>query len=118
MELKIIKSEQEYELALERLNELFDSKPDTPEGNEAEILALIIGKYEDEHYPIDPPDPIEAIKFHMDQMNLERKELIKILGYETRVSEILSKKRKLNLNMIRNLHFKLKIPYETLMREY
>ena len=118
MELKLIKTEEEYGAALERLNEIFDSEPDTPEGNEAEILALIIEKYEDENYPILPPDPIDAIEFRMDQMDLERKDLVKILGYRTRVSEIFSKKRKLNLNMIRKLHNELNIPYESLMGEY
>lgn len=118
MELKLIKTEEEYETALERLNEIFDAEPDTAEGDEAEILALIVEKYEDEHYPILPPDPIEAIKFRMDQMDMERKDLVKILGYRTRVSEIFSKKRKLNLNMIRKLHHELNIPYESLMGEY
>jgi len=118
MELKILKTEEEFELALERLNEIFDAEPETPEGDEAEILALIIEKYEDEHYPVYPPDPIEAIKFRMDQMGLQAKDLVKIFGYRTRVSEIFSKKRKLNLNMIRKLHHELKIPYESLMSEY
>ena len=118
MELKIIKTEEEYEIALERLDEVFDAEDGTPEGNEADILALIVEKYEDEHYQIEAPDPIEAIKFRMDQLDLKGKDLVEIFGYRTRVSEIFAKKRKLNLNMIRKLHEKLSIPYESLMKEY
>ena len=118
MNLKIIKSEKEYEQALERLDYVFDAPPDTPEGDEAELLVLLIEKYEDENYPIDAPDPIEAIKFRMEQLNLKNKDLAAVLGYRSRVSEILSKKRKLNLNMIRNLHEKLNIPYESLIQNY
>ena len=118
MELKIIQTEEEYEIALERLNEVFDAEDGTPEGNEAGILALIVEQYEDEYYPIEAPDPIEAIKFRMEQMDLKRKDLVDIFGYRTRISEIFARKRKLNLNMIRKLHEVLSIPYESLMKEY
>jgi HTH-type transcriptional regulator/antitoxin HigA len=118
MRTKIIKTEKEYEQTLKRFEELFDSIPGTDEGDEAELLALLIEKYEDEHFPIDPPNPLEAIKFRMEQMNLKQKDLASILGYKSRVSEIFSKKRKLNLRMIRELHKKLKIPYEALLNEY
>ncbi|MBN1251830.1 MAG: helix-turn-helix domain-containing protein, partial [Bacteroidales bacterium] len=77
--------------------------------------SILIEKFEDEHYPIGPPDPIEAIKFRMEQMDMKKSDLAEIIGYKSRVSEILSRKRKLSLNMIRRLHKKLKIPYETLM---
>jgi HTH-type transcriptional regulator / antitoxin HigA len=102
MKIKIIKTEEEYNKALKRLEVVFDSPADTPEGDEADILGLLIEKYEDEHYPIDAPDPIEAIKFRMEQMNMNNKDLAKIIGYKSRVSEIFSRKRKLNLRMIRN----------------
>jgi HTH-type transcriptional regulator/antitoxin HigA len=77
----------------------------------------LIEKYEDEHYPIEAPDPIEAIKFRMEQMDMNNQDLAEVIGYKSRVSEIFNRKRKLTLNMIRNLHKKLKIPYESLMAE-
>ena len=79
---------------------------------------MLIENYENEHYPIGPPDPIEAIKFRMEQMGMKKKDLAEVIGYKSRVSEILSRKRKLTLTMIRNLHEKLKIPYESLMTDY
>ena len=118
MDIKAIKTEEDYQKALKRLEVIFDASIDSPEGDEAEILSILIEKYEDEHFPIDAPDPLEAIKFRMEQMNLKQKDLACILGYKSRVSEIFSKKRKLNLRMIRDLHKKLKIPYEALMNEY
>ena len=118
MNIKLIKTEKDYEQALERLEEIFDAYPGTSDEDEAEILSILIEKYEDEHYPIEAPDPIEAIKFRMEQMGLRNTELTDIIGYKSRVSEILSKKRKLTLRMIRNLHDKLKIPYEALMSDY
>lgn len=117
MVIKVIKTEGEYAIALKRLEELFDSPVDCPEGDEAELLSLLIEKYEDEHYPIDAPDPIEAIKFRMEQMDMSNQDLAEIIGYKSRVSEIFNRKRKLSLNMIRNLHKKLNIPYESLMKE-
>ena len=118
MKIKVIKTEEEYNKALKRLEAIFDALPDTPEGDEAELLGILIEKYEDEHYPIDSPDPIEAIKFRMEQMNMDNKDLAEIIGYKSRVSEIFSRKRKLNLDMIRRLHERLKIPYESLLKEY
>jgi len=82
------------------------------------LLSLLIEKYEDEHYPIEAPDPVEAIKFRMEQTGMTKKELAEVIGYRSRVSEILNRKRKLNLKMIRNLHEKLNIPYESLIKEY
>jgi HTH-type transcriptional regulator / antitoxin HigA len=104
--------------ALKRLEIVFDSPADTPEGDEADILGLLIEKYEDEHYPIEAPDPIEAIKFRMEQMNMDNNDLAKVIGYKSRVSEIFNRKRKLNLKMIRKLHDKMKIPYESLIADY
>ncbi|MCX6237552.1 MAG: helix-turn-helix domain-containing protein [Bacteroidia bacterium] len=118
MDIKVIKTEEEYCQALKRLEAVFDSPADSPEGDEAEILAILIEKYEDEYYPIEAPDPIEAIKFRMEQMNLDNQDLAEIIGYKSRVSEIFNRKRKLNLKMIRNLHEKLKIPYESLIKDY
>ena len=118
MKLKVIKTEKEYLNALKRLEVIFDSSADTPEGDEADILGLLIEKYEEEHYPIEAPDPIEAIKFRMEQMDMDNNDLAKIIGYKSRVSEIFNRKRKLNLKMIRNLHDKMKIPYESLLADY
>jgi HTH-type transcriptional regulator/antitoxin HigA len=117
MKVKIIKTEVEYNLALKRLEVIFDAQIDTPEGDEAELLSILIEKYEDDHYPIQAPDPIEAIKFRMEQMNMNKQDLAKVIGYKSRVSEIFNHKRKLTLKMIRNLHEKMKIPYESLITD-
>ncbi|WP_373494138.1 type II toxin-antitoxin system HigA family antitoxin [Aquiflexum sp.] len=118
MEIKAIKTEEDYNQALKRLEKIFHAPMESKEGDEAEILSILIEKYEDEHYPIDAPDPIEAIKFRMEQMGMDNKDLAEIIGYKSRVSEIFSRKRKLTLKMIRNLHEKLKIPYESLITDY
>lgn len=118
MNIKAIKNEKDYTRALSRLEEIFHAPADTLEGDEAEVLSILIEKYEDDHYPINAPDPIEAIKFRMEQMEMKKKDLAEIIGYKSRVTEVLSKKRKLSLKMIRNLHEKLKIPYESLLSEY
>jgi HTH-type transcriptional regulator/antitoxin HigA len=118
MKIKVIKTEEDYTKALKRLEVIFDAPANTSDGDEAEILGILIEKYEDEHYPIDPPDPIEAIKFRMEQMEMDKKDLAKIIGYKSRVSEIFTRKRKLNLEMIRRLHDKMKIPYESLIKDY
>jgi HTH-type transcriptional regulator/antitoxin HigA len=118
MNIKVIKTEEDYNLALKRLEVIFDAPADTNEGDEAELLTILLEKYEDEHYPIEAPDPIEAIKFRMEQMNMDNQDLAKIIGYKSRVSEIFSRKRKLNLRMIRSLHEKLNIPYESLIADY
>ena len=118
MNIKVIKTEEEYNQALKRLEIIFDAPADSPEGDEADLLGILIEKYEDEHYPIEAPDPIDAIKFRMEQMNMDNKDLAKIIGYKSRVSEIFNRKRKLTLKMIRNLHEKLKIPYESLITNY
>ena len=118
MDIRAIKTEEDYNQALKRLEDIFHAPVDSKEGDEAEILSILIEKYEDEHYPIEAPDPIEAIKFRMEQMNMSKKDLSQIIGYKSRVSEIFSRKRKLTLKMIRNLHDKLKIPYESLISDY
>ena len=118
MKVKVIKTEEEYNSALKRFETIFHSSIDSTEGDEAELLALLIENYEEKHYPIDAPDPIEAVKFRMEQMGLNKTDLAAIIGYKSRVSEIFNGKRKLTLTMIRNLHEKLNIPYEALMAEY
>ncbi len=118
MNIRILKTEEDYEKALKRLDEIFDAPVNSKEGDEAELLVLLVENYENEHYPIDPPDPIEAIMFRMEQMGMKKKDLAEVIGYKSRVTEILSRKRKLTLKMIRNLHEKLRIPYESLMADY
>ena len=118
MNIKPIKTKKDYEKALKRIEELWGSKENTPEGDEFEILFTLVEAYEDKHYPIPPPHPIEAIKFRIEQGAINDKELTKLLGGRNRKSEILSGKRKLSLNMIRTLHKKLKIPAESLINAY
>lgn len=118
MTIKPIKTEEDYENALKRLELIFDAKKDSKEGDELEILSILIDKFENENFPIGLPDPIEAIKFRMEQMGLKQKDLAEIVGFSSRVSEILNKKRKLTLEMIRNLHLKLNIPTEILVQDY
>ena len=118
MNVKLIKNENDYNQALQRLEVIFDAKKGTKEGDELEVLGILIEKYEDDHFPIDLPDPIEAIKFRMEQMNYSQNDLAKVIGLKSRASEILNKKRKLSLEMIRNLHETMKIPTEVLIQPY
>ena len=118
MNLKVLKTEKEYQIALKRLEEIFDSKKDSKNGDELELLSLLIDNYEKEKFPIDLPDPIEAIKFRMEQLGYNQKDLSDVIGLKSRVSEILNKKRKLTLDMIRKLHAALGIPTEVLVRDY
>lgn len=118
MNLKLIKTKKDYENALERLNVIFDAKKGTKEGDELEILGILIEQYENEHFPIDLPDPIEAIKFRMEQLGYTQTDLAKVIGLKSRASEILSKRRKLSLEMIRQLHDKLNIPTDVLIQAY
>lgn len=117
MKPKLIKTEAENEAALARLDEIFDAEPGTPEGDEAELLTALIEMFERKTYPIDLPDPIEAIKFRMEQGGLKRKDLVPYIGSESKVSEVLSGKRPLSLTMIRNLVTHLGIPAEVLLQE-
>src|SRR6185312_15842892 len=110
MDIKPVKTEQDYQAALRRLEIIFDAEPNTPEGDELEILGVLIDNYEKIHFPIDLPDPIEAIKFRMEQLDYSNQDLAQIIGLKSRVSEILNKKRKLSINMIRKLHDVLQIP--------
>jgi len=120
MKTKIIKTEQEYNAACERIYTLIHSdensiEPDTPEGEEIELLSLLVEKYEQEHYAINAPSPIEAIKFRMDQMDLKQTDIAPLFGGKTRVSEVLNGKRALTLRMITLLNRYLGIPLESLM---
>ena len=118
MEISIIKNEKQYQVYLNRMNEIFHAEEGTPEGEELDLLALVLEKYEEEHYPIDAPDPIEAIRFMMDQMGLDDKDLGKILSSRSRASEILNRKRKLSISHIRKLTEHLKIPVDVLIKDY
>lgn len=118
MTLKSIKTKKDYHQAMKRLEVLFDAQKDTLEGNELEVLSILIEKYEDEHFPIGLPDPIEAIKFRMEQLGYNQVDLAKVVGLKSRASEILNKKRKLSLDMIRQLHDKLHIPTDVLIQPY
>jgi HTH-type transcriptional regulator/antitoxin HigA len=118
MQVEVIKNKKQYEKALQRFEEIFFAKSNTKEGSEAQLLALVIKDYEEKHYKIESPDPVEAIKYRMEEMNMSKKELGEILGYTSRVSEILSRKRKLTLDMVRSLHQKLNIPLEALVQPY
>jgi HTH-type transcriptional regulator/antitoxin HigA len=115
MKLKPIKNDRELNCALKRIDELWGAKPNTPSGDELDILMLLVEKYEDDHYAIPASDPIEAIKFLMEQNGLSRKDMEPYIGASGRVSEVLNKKRSLTLTMIRKLHEGLKIPYECLI---
>jgi HTH-type transcriptional regulator/antitoxin HigA len=114
--LKPIKTEADYEAALAEIERLWGSTTGTPAGDRLDILATLVDAYESEHYPMDPPDPIEAIKFRMEQQGLTRKDLEGILGTRTRVAEVLNRRRGLSINMIRRLHEKLGISAEVLLR--
>lgn len=118
MELKPIKTDQDYRDALERLEIIFDAPINTKEGDEAEILSLLIENYENEHYPIDAPDPIEAIKIRMEELNMRQKDLVGIIGGKSRVSEILNRKKKLTVDMIRDLERILQISASVLVSNY
>lgn len=118
MKIVPIRSEKDYQNALNRLEDIFDAKKGTDEGDELEILSILIDQYENENFPIGMPDPIEAIKFRMEQMGMKQKDLAEVVGFKSRVSEILNKKRKLTLQMIRKLHTTLHIPTEVLVQDY
>jgi HTH-type transcriptional regulator / antitoxin HigA len=118
MDLKPIKTETDYQAALTRLDEIFDAKINTKESDEADILGLMIDDYENKHYPIEAPDPIEAIKIRMEEMQLKQIDLVEAIGGKSRVSEILNRKRKLTLEMIRNLTTRLNLSPQLLINDY
>ena len=117
MEIKPIRNRRDYGVALRRVEFLWDSKEGSPEFDELDVLATLVEAYEREHYPVDLPDPIEAIKFRLEQQGKNTHALVGIIGQRTRVYEVLQKKRALSLEMIRNLHDKLGIPANVLIQQ-
>ena len=118
MKIKPIKTKKDYEQALERLELIFDAKKGTEKGDELEILGMLIDMYEKEKFPIGFPDPVEAIKFRMEQLGYNQTDLANVVGLKSRASEILNRKRKLSLEMIRQIHDRLNIPTEVLIQVY
>ena len=118
MDIKLIKTEEDYQIALEQLDKIFDAAEGTPDSDQADILALLIGEYENIHYPIEAPDPIEAIKIRMEEMQLKQKDIASALGGKNRASEILNRKRKLTVDMIRNLTESLNLSASLLIKDY
>ena len=118
MDIRPIKSKLDYRQALKRLETIFDAAIGTPESDEADILGLMIDEYEKKHYPIDAPDPIEAIKIRMEEMQLKQVDLVNEIGGKSRVSDILNRKRKLTVDMIRKLTTRLNLSAELLINDY
>ena len=118
MNIKPIRTELDYRITLQRLELIFDAEIGTPDSDEADILGLMLDEYEKKHYPIDAPDPIEAIKIRMEEMQLKQLDLVDAIGGKSRVSEILNRKRKLTVEMIRNLTQKLNLSPKLLIGDY
>ena len=118
MNIKPIKTKKDYEEALARLEVIFDAKKGTQDGDELELLGMLVDNYENEKFPIGFPDPVEAIKFRMEQLGYTQTDLANVVGLKSRASEILSRKRKLSLEMIRQIHERLNIPTEVLIQAY
>ena len=118
MKYILIKTEKQYNQALERLNEIFDAKPNSKKGQEAELLTLLIENYEDQHHTIETPDPIVAVRIRMEELQLKQKDLIGVVGSKGIVSEVLNRKRRLTVKMIRNLSERLKITPNVLIQDY
>jgi HTH-type transcriptional regulator/antitoxin HigA len=118
MKLKILKTKKDYQNALKRFEGIFQAKPGSTESDEADVLSLLLKDYEEKHYMIEAPNPLEAIKYRMEQQGLTNGDLAVILGFKSRVTDIFNKHRKLNLTMVRKLHDELNIPLETLVKEY
>ena len=118
MKHTLIKTEKQYDEALERLNAIFDASPNSKEGQEAELLALLIESYEEAHHPIEAPDPIVAVRIRMEELQLKQKDLVGIVGSKGIVSEVLNRKRKLTVRMIRNLSERLNITPNVLIQDY
>jgi HTH-type transcriptional regulator/antitoxin HigA len=117
MNIKPIKTEMDYQSALNHIAQLFDAEPDTPDGDILEILATLVQVYEEEHYPIEFPDAVDALNYWMESRGLQRKDLQVFIGTRARISEILNRKRELTLVMIRKLNEGLKIPAELLIKK-
>ncbi len=115
MEIKPIKTEQDYHHSIKRIEKLWGSKKDSRQGDELDLLCTLVESYEEKHFPITPPDPIDAIKFRMDQMGMTKSDMARYLGSQSRVSEVLGRKRPLTLKMVKTLFKELKIPAEVLL---
>jgi HTH-type transcriptional regulator/antitoxin HigA len=115
-EVRPIRTKRDYEAALKEVERLWGAKAGTSDGDRLDVLATLIDAYEGEHYPMDPPDPIEAIKFRMEQQGLTRRDLEEIIGTRTRIAEVLNRKRGLSIAMIRRLHERLGISADVLIR--
>ena len=115
MDIRPIKTENDYNDSINRIEKLWGAKRDTLEGDELDLLVTLVESYEMKHYPIAPPDPIDAIKFRMEQMGMTKSDMVEYLGSQSRVSEILNRKRKLTLKMVKSLYRGLKIPAEILL---
>lgn len=115
MTIKPIKTERDYQKALKEIERLWDAKLNTPKGDRLEVLVTLVEAYEQKHYKVEPPDPVDAIKFRMEQLGLKSSDLAKILGGRSRVSEVLNRKRKLTVDMMRSLRKRLDIPAESLL---
>ncbi|HUX57482.1 MAG TPA: helix-turn-helix domain-containing protein [Bacteroidales bacterium] len=118
MDIKLIKTESDYQMTLRKLEDIFDAPIGTPESDEADILGILIDEYEKKHYPIDAPDPIDAIKIRMEEMQLKQVDLVSEIGGKSRVSEILNRKRRLTVDMIRKLANRLNLSAGLLIKDY
>ncbi len=118
MNIKPVKTKKDHVNALKRIEQLMGAKANSPEGDELDVLATLVEAFEAKHYPIDAPDPIAAIQHRMEALGMERKDLEPMLGSKSRVSEVLNRKRKLTMDMVRTLHVKMNLPAEALIQDY
>ncbi len=118
MDIKPIKSKKDHSLALKRIEQLMGAKKNSSEGDELDILVTLVEAFESKHYTISAPDPIAAIQHRMEALGMERKDLEAFLGSKSRVSEVLNRKRKLTMDMVRSLHINMSLPAETLIQDY
>ena len=118
MEIRPIKTEEDYCIALNEIEQLFDAQPNTPEGDRLEVLTTLVAAYEEQHHPIPLPDPIEAMRYYMESRGLSRRDLEAYIGGRGRVTEVLNRRRALTIGMIRRLHAALGIPADVLIRPY
>ena|SRR3990167_7389324 len=118
MDIKPIKTRKDHAMALKRIEMLMSAKANSPEGDELDVLVTLVQAYEAKHDTIDAPDPIAAIHHRMEAMGMNRKDLEPLLGSKSRVSEVMNRKRKLTMEMVRNLHRKMQLPADTLIRDY
>ena len=115
MEIRPIKTEQDYNTSIRRIEVLWGAKKDTPQGDKLDLLVTLVESYEMKHFPIAPPDPVDAIKFRMEQMDMTKADMVQYIGSQSRVSEILNGRRKLTLGMIKSLYKGLRIPADILL---